>query len=303
MRKGIWAICFLCASLLCCGYSYRGDWSKVTFTVNEEYVEASNEYGVIGLPTEDGIRYVKLPCSAKLFEDAGFVLLDEVDTEFRPWTESWSSCAYDSQGRYLTLHLKNDSDTTVSVQDCNVYNVSYDATEDKEVGILNVTFGGLKPTDNQSKAYEIFGANDSKYDVGGITYTTWETGKSEYTLNMEYDSTGAITKLKSSVDESDKEYGSIWDYAYEDYEPLDGTTDPITTSNPQAKTMPLIAGLLVCAVIGVPVLLLLVVLFVLFHHRKKKIRLQEEAINLQYLNADISEDIDDSLLDKYNEKI
>ena len=264
-------------------------------------MEASNEYGVIGLPAEDGIRYVKLPCSARLFEDAGFVFLEEAETEFRPWTESWSSRAYDNQGRYLTLHLKNDSDATVSVQDCNVYNVSYDTTEDRDVGVLNVSFGGLNPTDNQSKAYEIFGANDSKYDVGGITHVTWETSKGEYALNIEYDNVGTITKLKASVDEPDKEYSSIWDYAYEDYEPLSGVTEPRTVGKLQPEPMSPVAGLLVCAVIGVPITILLVVLLVLFYHHKKKIRLQEEAINLQYLNADVNEDIDDSLLNKYGE--
>ena len=38
-------------------------------------------------------------------------------------------------------------------------------------------------------------------------------------------------------------------------------------------------------------------------HHKRKLELQQEAINLQYLNADIDSDADDDLLDKYNEKV
>lgn len=299
MRKGVLAICLLYVSLLCCGYSYRGEWSKATFTVNEDYVEASNDYSVVGLPTDTGYKYVQLPCSVQLFEDAGYLMLDEKDTEFRPWTESWASRAYDESGRYLTLHVKNDSDDTVSVAECNVYNIGYDATEDKEVGVLPVTFGGLSPTDKQTKAYELFGANDSKYDVGGITYVTWETSKEEYTLNLEYDTNDAITKLKVGVDESDKEYGSVWDYAYEEYTP---TTKEVPTITP-VEMPPEVVGPFVAVFLGGLFAIFAIVLLVVIKHHKRKLELQQEAINLQYLNADIDSDVDDDLLDKYNEKV
>lgn len=47
----------------------------------------------------------------------------------------------------------------------------------------------------------IFGANDSKYDVGGITYVTWETSKEEYTLNLEYDTNDADDDLLDKYNE------------------------------------------------------------------------------------------------------
>lgn len=46
-----------------------------------------------------------------------------------------------------------------------------------------------------------------------------------------------------------------------------------------------------------------IVLLVVIKHHKRKLELQQEAINLQYLNADIDSDADDDLLDKYNEKV
>lgn len=46
-----------------------------------------------------------------------------------------------------------------------------------------------------------------------------------------------------------------------------------------------------------------IVLLVVIKQHKRKLELQQEAINLQYLNADIDSDADDDLLDKYNEKV
>lgn len=53
---------------------------------------------------------------------------------------------------------------------------------------------------------------------------------------------------------------------------------------------------------GLFIIFAVVLLFVIKHH-KRKLELQQEAINLQYLNADIDSDADDDLLDKYNEKV
>lgn len=101
------------------------------------------------------------------------------------------------------------------------------------------------------------------------------------------------------VDESDKEYGSVWDYAYEEYTP---TTKEVPTITP-VEMPPEVVGPFVAVFLGGLFAIFAIVLLVVIKHHKRKLELQQEAINLQYLNADIDSDADDDLLDKYNEKV
>lgn len=288
MWKGFWTVTLLCASLLCCGYSYRGEWSKATFTVNEDYCEPSDDMGVLGIQASEGTyRYMKLPFAVNLLEDAGYELIDDKDQKFKPWTESYAVRAYDTEGRSLSMLVKNDSDRTVGVSECNVYSVTYTPTEDKEIGTLDMKMSGVSPTSTTMDTITLHGTNSSSYDVGGVTYATWETAKEEYILNIDYDVNGSVVKMTMRVDESDKEYGSVWD----DY--LAGYDEPIPPSVQKSDFM-LILGL------GIFLLVLIIVSAFLFYWtHKRRLALRQQEIDLQYLNAEIEVDDTDDLLDKY----
>lgn len=293
MRKGFWTITLLCVSLLCCGYSYRGEWSKATFTVNEDYCEPSTDMGVLGIKASDGsYKYMKLPFSVRLVEDAGYELIDDKDQQFKPWTESYAVRAYDTEGRALSMLVKNDSDTTVGVSECNVYRLTYTPTDDKEVGTLDMKMAGISPTSTQMDMINLHGTNSSSYDVGGVTYASWETAKEEYTFNIDYDVNGSFVKMTMGVDESDKEYGSVWDDYLAGYD--DHTPSPVLPSSNGVRS-------LLGVVIGLGSFVLVVsfvAIFLVYRAHKKKLELRQQEIDLQYLNTDVEEETDD-LLDKY----
>lgn len=66
---------------------------------------------------------------------------------------------------------------------------------------------------------------------------------------------------------------------------------------------PEVVGPFVAVFLGGLFTIFAIVLLVVIKQHKRKLELQQEAINLQYLNADIDSDADDDLLDKYNEKV
>lgn len=89
------------------------------------------------------------------------------------------------------------------------------------------------------------------------------------------------------------------DYAYGEHEPTTKEVPFITPIEVPSE----VVGPFVAVFLGGLFFIFAIVLLVVIKHHKRKLELQQEAINLQYLNADIDSDADDDLLDKYNEKV
>lgn len=73
MKKRLIVLSLLAVSLLCSGYSYKGDRSKIEFTVSEDYVSGDDFLGTVKLND----NYIKLPCTTHLLLNQGFTVEDK----------------------------------------------------------------------------------------------------------------------------------------------------------------------------------------------------------------------------------
>ena len=214
MKKRLIVLSLLAVSLLCSCNRYKGDRSKIEFTVSEDYVSDDDFLGTVKL---NG-NYIKLPCTTNLLLDQGFTIEDKF-SRFNPLSTSYSSDLYDNRGRCLELVVENNEDKYMDIKDCNVYEIEYDGTNDESYGYIDFSVQGVKVGDSVSTAKSILGEPGSTWTFEGMTYATYETPKKDVEIELGYDS--IIKTIKVAVDSPDQEY----QYAYE--RDTGSTTDPV----------------------------------------------------------------------------
>lgn len=287
MRKRAIALGLALSWLVCSGFSYTGERSKVTFEVLEDYVQESEDYGTVSL---DG-KYIKLPCKVSLFTDLGYEISSEADRVLPAKSESYGMRVHDTKGRELNLYVRNDADKEMPAQDCMAWAVVYKPLEDKDYGSLDLKISGVAPDAAESVMVEKLGLPGSTMDVDGTTYAMWSTAKDEYTIAIDYWSSG-IVQMKVYVDKPAAELKSSMQEYYHAKYPKE--FDEVVSSG--GKT----AGKILAYIgIGVVVIMVLFVgvtfYFIRLNHKR---RMAE--INAEILRTPI-EDIPDDLEEKYRE--
>lgn len=287
MRKRAIALGLALSWLMCSGFSYTGENSKVTFEVLEDYVQESEDYGTVSL---DG-KYIKLPCKVSLFTGLGYEISSEADKVLPAKSESYGMRVHDTKGRELTLYVRNDENKEVPAQDCMAWAVVYKPLADKDYGSLDLKISGVAPSATESDMVDKLGLPGSTMDVDGIIYTMWSTPKDEYTIAIDYGAAG-IVQMKVYVDKPEEELkSSLQEYYHAKY-PKE--FEEITADGGK------IAGRIL-AYIGIGVVVLMVIFvggtlyFIRLNHKR---RMAE--INAEILRTPI-EDIPDSLEEKYRE--
>ena len=116
----------LLASVLCVlnqtpvkAETYVEPYSHVTIVITEDYVSSNNSFGSIEL---NG-KYIQLPCKASLIFNLGFAPEEDMQVP-RKSVANWFHI-YDSQGRTITMDMYNPKNTSVDLDECIVYSISY----------------------------------------------------------------------------------------------------------------------------------------------------------------------------------
>lgn len=242
-------------------------------TVSEDYAKDDSANGSFCL---NG-KYINLPCKASLLTDLGF----EPDSRFsilKAGSTDYSNKITDDQGRYLYLLLMNNTDSDQAVEDCNVYEVGYNADDGKDYEILDFTVKGVKVGDSISKAVSILGTPSYTTEYKGAVNAQWDTAKKDSSIHVEY--IDNINSVRVSVDKPDVEYKYAYDSGFGKKEPA----PEVTTGDP-------VYNYAVLAVI--PVVFVVVLVIGCITGAILAIRKQKHEHDLEILNTPIDEEDDD----------
>lgn len=206
-RRRLLATAAVVVGLLCSGFSYRGDFSKIKLTVTEDYTDSASTNGSFYL---NG-KYIQLPCKASLLTDLGF----EPDPRFdvlKAGSTDYSSKITDDQGRYLYLIVMNNTSEDQNVEDCNVYEVEYNADDGRDYEILDFEINGIKVGDSVDKAMSVMGVPSYTSEYRGVVDAQWDTPKKDFTTHMEYIDT--IRSMCIAADRPAVEYKYAYDSGF-----------------------------------------------------------------------------------------
>lgn len=273
----------LLASVLCVlnqtpvkAETYVEPYSHVTIEITEDYVSSNNSFGSIEL---NG-KYIQLPCKASLIFNLGFA--PEEDMQVPSKSVVYWFHVYDSQGCTITMDMYNPKDTSVDLDECIVYSISYRPEEDVKVGYLDYSIMGVSRDTNPASLSTLLREPSNKNTYSGVTDISWESGKQERSVDIRYEA-DVIKSITAEVRTPEE----VFDYPYYDEVGLFSLTgDGHESSIPVKLPMLAIVILLVGVISGI--------CRVLWRHRRQK-RTQE------ILNTPLDE-LADSVLKKYGEE-
>lgn len=273
----------LLASVLCVlnqtpvkAETYVEPYSHVTIEITEDYVSSNNSFGSIEL---NG-KYIQLPCKASLIFNLGFA--PEEDMQVPSKSVVYWFHVYDSQGRTITMDMYNPKDTSVDLDECIVYSISYRPEEDIKVGYLDYSIMGVSRDTNPASLCTLLGKPSNKNTYSGVTDISWESGKQERSVDIRYEA-DVIKSITAEVRTPEE----VFDYQYYDEVGLFSLTGDGYESSVPVKLPTLAVVILLVGVTGG-------ICRVLWRHRRQK-RTQE------ILNTPLDE-LADSVLKKYGEE-
>lgn len=273
----------LLASVLCVlnqtpvkAETYVEPYSHVTIEITEDYVSSNNSFGSIEL---NG-KYIQLPCKASLIFNLGFA--PEEDMQVPSKSVVYWFHVYDSQGRTITMDMYNPKDTSVDLDECIVYSISYRPEEDVKVGYLDYSIMGVSRDTNPASLCTLLGKPSNKNTYSGVTDISWESGKQERSVDIRYEA-DVIKSITAEVRTPEE----VFDYQYYDEVGLFSLTGDGYESSVPVKLPTLAVVILLVGVTGG-------ICRVLWRHRRQK-RTQE------LLNTPLDE-LADSVLKKYGEE-
>lgn len=273
----------LLASVLCVlnqtpvkAETYVEPYSHVTIVTTEDYVSSNNSFGSIEL---NG-KYIQLPCKASLIFNLGFA--PEEDMQVPSKSVVYWFHVYDSQGRTITMDMYNPKDTSVDLDECIVYSISYRPGEDVKVGYLDYSIMGVSGDTNPASLSTLLGEPSNKNTYSGVTDISWESGKQERSVDIRYE-TDVIKSITAEVRTPEE----VFDYPHYDEVGLFSLTEDGYESSVPVKLPTLAVVILLVGVTGG-------ICRVLWRHRRQK-RTQE------ILNTPLDE-LADSVLKKYGEE-
>ena len=273
----------LLASVLCVlnqtpvkAETYVEPYSHVTVEITEDYVSSNNSFGSIEL---NG-KYIQLPCKASLIFNLGFAPEEDMQVPSKSVVD-WFH-VYDSQGRTITMDMYNPKDTSIDLDECIVYSISYRPEEDVKVGYLDYSIMGVSGDTNPASLSTLLGEPSNKNTYSGVTDISWESGKQERSVDIRYEA-DVIKSITAEVRTPEE----VFDYPhYGEVGLFSLTGDGYELSVP-VKLPTLAVVILLVGVTGG-------ICRVLWRHRRQK-RTQE------ILNTPLDE-LDDSVLKKYGEE-
>lgn len=273
----------LLASVLCVlnqtpvkAETYVEPYSHVTIEITEDYASSNNSFGSIEL---NG-KYIQLPCKASLIFNLGFA--PEEDMQVPSKSVVYWFHVYDSQGRTITMDMYNPKDTSVDLDECIVYSISYRPEEDVKVGYLDYSIMGVSRDTNPASLCTLLGKPSNKNTYSGVTDISWESGKQERSVDIRYEA-DVIKSITAEVRTPEE----VFDYQYYDEVGLFSLTGDGYESSVPVKLPTLAVVILLVGVTGG-------ICSVLWRHRRQK-RTQE------ILNTPLDE-LADSVLKKYGEE-
>lgn len=273
----------LLASVLCVlnqtpvkAETYVEPYSHVTIEITEDYASSNNSFGSIEL---NG-KYIQLPCKASLIFNLGFA--PEEDMQVSSKSVVYWFHVYDSQGRTITMDMYNPKDTSVDLDECIVYSISYRPEEDVKVGYLDYSIMGVSRDTNPASLCTLLGKPSNKNTYSGVTDISWESGKQERSVDIRYEA-DVIKSITAEVRTPEE----VFDYQYYDEVGLFSLTGDGYESSVPVKLPTLAVVILLVGVTGG-------ICRVLWRHRRQK-RTQE------ILNTPLDE-LADSVLKKYGEE-
>ncbi len=273
----------LLASVLCVlnqtpvkAETYVEPYSHVTIEITEDYVSSNNSFGSIEL---NG-KYIQLPCKASLIFNLGFAPEEDMQVPSKS-VVNWFH-VYDSQGRTITMDMYNPKDTSVDLDECIVYSISYRPEEDVKVGYLDYSIMGVSRDTNPASLCTLLGEPSNKNTYSGVTDISWESGKQERSVDIRYEA-DVIKSITAEVRTPEE----VFDYQYYDEVGLFSLTGDGYESSVPVKLPMLAVVILLVGVTGG-------ICRVLWRHRRQK-RTQE------ILNTPLDE-LADSVLKKYGEE-
>lgn len=185
----------LLASVLCVlnqtpvkAETYVEPYSHVTIEITEDYASSNGSFGSIEL---NG-KYIQLPCKASLI----FAPEEDMQAPSRSVVD-WFH-AYDSQGRAITMDMYNPKDTSVDLDECIVYRISYRPEDDVEVGYLDYSIMGVSGDTSPANLSTLLGEPSNKNTYSGVTDISWESGKQERSVDIRYEA-GVIKNIAAEV--------------------------------------------------------------------------------------------------------
>lgn len=273
----------LLASVLCVlnqtpvkAETYVEPYSHVTIEITEDYVSSNNSFGSIEL---NG-KYIQLPCKASLIFNLGFA--PEEDMQVPSKSVVYWFHVYDSQGHTITMDMYNPKDTSVDLDECIVYSISYRPEEDVKVGYLDYSIMGVSRDTNPASLCTLLGKPSNKNTYSGVTDISWESGKQERSVDIRYEA-DVIKSITAEVRTPEE----VFDYQYYNEVGLFSLTGDGYESSVPVKLPTLAVVILLVGVTGG-------ICRVLWRHRRQK-RTQE------ILNTPLDE-LADSVLKKYGEE-
>lgn len=273
----------LLASVLCVlnqtpvkAETYVEPYSHVTIEITEDYVSSNNSFGSIEL---NG-KYIQLPCKASLLFNLGFAPEEDMQVPSRSVVD-WFH-AYDGQGRAITMDMYNPKDTSVDLDECIVYRISYRPEDDVEVGYLDYSITGVSGDTNPASLSTLLGEPSNKNTYSGVTDISWESGKQERSVDIIYEA-DVIKSITAEVRTPEE----VFDYPHYDEVGLFSLAGDGYESSVPVKLPTLAVVILLVGVTGG-------ICRVLWRHRRQK-RTQE------ILNTPLDE-LADSVLKKYGEE-
>lgn len=225
----------------------------------EDYASSNGSFGSIEL---NG-KYIQLPCKASLI----FAPEEDMQAPSRSVVD-WFH-AYDSQGRAITMDMYNPKDTSVDLDECIVYRISYRPEDDVEVGYLDYSIMGVSGDTSPANLSTLLGEPSNKNTYSGVTDISYEAG--------------VIKNIAAEVRTPEE----VFDYPYYDEVGLFNLTGDSYESSVPFKLPTVAVVILLVGVTGG-------ICRVLWRHRRQK-RTQE------ILNTPLDE-LADSVLKKYGEE-
>ena len=161
--------------------TYVEPYSHVTIEITEDYVSSNNSFDSIEL---NG-KYIQLPCKASLIFNLGFAPEEDMQVPSKS-VVNWFY-VYDSQGRTITMDMYNPKDTSVDLDECIVYGISYRPEEDVKVGYLDYSIMGVSGDTNPASLCTLLGEPSNKNTYSGVTDISWKSGKQERSVDIRYE--------------------------------------------------------------------------------------------------------------------
>lgn len=178
--------------------------------------------------------------------------------------------------------MYNPKDTSVDLDECIVYSISYRPEEDVKVGYLDYSIMGVSGDTNPASLSTLLGEPSNKNTYSGVTDISWESGKQERSVDIRYEA-DVIKSITAEVRTPEE----VFDYPYYDEVGLFSLAGDGYESSDPFKLPTLAVVILVVGVTGG-------ICRVLWRHRRQK-RTQE------ILNTPLDE-LADSVLKKYGEE-